>query len=164
MGLAFPVAAAAQAEAPELQANPLKDVPITGVIDGVGTITGMFTVEQFDVVNGRLVARGAFTGQVKNAAGNVLGTFTSFPLTLPVTNAQQGETCEILHLELGPLDLDLLGLVVHLDRVVLDITAQAGPGKLLGNLLCGIAHLLDDTNASPNAIAARLNQLLRELS
>jgi len=33
-------------------------------------------------------------------------------------------SCRILHLELGPLDLDLLGLVVHLDRVVLDITVN----------------------------------------
>jgi hypothetical protein len=31
----------------------------------------------------------------------------------------------VLFLELGPLDLDLLGLVVHLDQVTLDIDAQA---------------------------------------
>jgi hypothetical protein len=36
-------------------------------------------------------------------------------------------TCDILHLTLGPLDLNLLGLVVHLDQVVLDITAEQGP-------------------------------------
>jgi hypothetical protein len=44
---------------------------------------------------------------------------------------------------LGPLDLSLLGLAVHLDRVVLDITANSGPGNLLGNLLCAVAGLLD---------------------
>lgn len=52
-------------------------------------------------------------------------------------------TCPILHLELGPLDLNLLGLRVQLDQVVLDITAIPGPGNLLGNLLCAIAGLLD---------------------
>jgi hypothetical protein len=71
--------------------------------------------------------------------------------------------CDILHLTLGPLDLDLLGLVIHLDRVVLDITAVSGPGNLLGNLLCAIANLL---NGSPldlsglQALANFLNQLL----
>ena len=42
-----------------------------------------------------------------------------------------------------PLDLDLLGLQVHLDRVVLDIVAQTGAGNLLGNLLCAVTGLLD---------------------
>jgi hypothetical protein len=51
--------------------------------------------------------------------------------------------CEILDLVLGPLDLDLLGLVVFLDTVHLNITAQQGPGNLLGNLLCAVAGLLD---------------------
>jgi hypothetical protein len=46
---------------------------------------------------------------------------------------------------LGPLDLNLLGLVVHLDRVVLTIVAVSGAGNLLGNLLCAVAGLLDGT-------------------
>jgi hypothetical protein len=57
----------------------------------------------------------------------------------------QGHTCGILHLALGPVDLTLLGLNVHLDNchngpVTVDITAVTGPGNLLGNLLC---ELLD---------------------
>ena len=36
--------------------------------------------------------------------------------------------CNVLHLVLGPLDLNLLGLNVHLDKVVLDITAVPGAG------------------------------------
>jgi len=53
--------------------------------------------------------------------------------------------CAILHLELGPLDLTLLGLNVHLDDcangpVTVNITAVTGQGNLLGNLLC---ELLD---------------------
>jgi hypothetical protein len=69
-----------------------------------------------------------------------------------------GITCDILHLELGPLDLNLLGLVVHLDQIVLDIDAQAG-GGLLGDLLCAIANLLD-TNGPLQSIARLLNQIL----
>jgi hypothetical protein len=56
---------------------------------------------------------------------------------------EQPDVCPILHLELGPLDLNLLGLRVHLNQVVLDVTAIPGPGNLLGNLLCAIAGLLD---------------------
>ena len=52
-------------------------------------------------------------------------------------------TCDILSLVLAPLDLDLLGLQVHLDRVVLNIVAVSGAGNLLGNLLCAVTGLLD---------------------
>ena len=45
--------------------------------------------------------------------------------------------CSILDLTLGPLDLNLLGLMVHLDQVHLVITADS-EGGILGQLLCGI--------------------------
>jgi len=71
-------------------------------------------------------------------------------------------TCDILHLTLGPLDLNVLGLMVHLDRVVLDITAQQGPGNLLGNLLCAVTGLLD-RGGPLNGIVGLLNNILRHL-
>ena len=46
--------------------------------------------------------------------------------------------CNVLNLTLGPLDLNLLGLRVQLNQVVLNITAIPG-GGLLGDLLCGLA-------------------------
>ena len=52
-------------------------------------------------------------------------------------------SCDVLFLELGPLHLDLLGLTVDLNQVVLDINAVTGAGNLLGNLLCGLLGLLD---------------------
>ncbi|HEY3056925.1 MAG TPA: hypothetical protein VGK31_13450 [Thermoanaerobaculia bacterium] len=72
-------------------------------------------------------------------------------------------TCPILHLDLGPLSLNLLGLQVNLSEVVLDITAQSGAGNLLGNLLCAITHLLDGAGALAD-IANLLNQILQVLS
>ena len=66
-------------------------------------------------------------------------------ITSLVGPAQAPGQCQILDLVLGPLDLDLLGLVVHLDTVHLNITAQRGPGNLLGNLLCAVAGLLNNT-------------------
>ena len=68
-----------------------------------------------------------------------------------------GPTCDILNLVLGPLDLDLLGLQVHLDRVVLDIVAVSGAGNLLGNLLCAVAGLLD------GGLSGQLGRLVRLL-
>jgi hypothetical protein len=74
--------------------------------------------------------------------------------------------CNILHLVLGPLDLNLLGLVVHLNQVVLDITAVPGAGNLLGNLLCAVAGLLDGTPLAGllGQIAGLLNQILAALN
>jgi hypothetical protein len=68
-------------------------------------------------------------------------------------------TCDILHLELGPIDLNLLGLVVHVDKIVVDIDAQSGPGNLLGNLLCAVANLLN-ANGPVSTLANLLNQIL----
>jgi hypothetical protein len=79
---------------------------------------------------------------------------------------EEPATCPILHLELGPLDLDLLGIQVHLDRVVLDITAVPGPGNLLGNLLCAIAGLLDGVDLGGvlgNLLQSLIDALIRLL-
>jgi hypothetical protein len=47
---------------------------------------------------------------------------------------QQTAECDVLHLVLGPLHLDLLGLVVDLNKIILDL--KAIPGTLLGNIFC----------------------------
>jgi len=50
---------------------------------------------------------------------------------------------------------------VHLDPVVLTITAVSGAGNLLGNLLCAIAGLLDPSAGIPaNLLADLLNAVL----
>ena len=135
-------------------------VPVSGTTGTGATFTGTLTIEKFAVQDGVLVAVGKLTGTLRDAAGNVIGVVTDLVVNLPVTNVA-GE-CPILHLEIGPIDLDLLGLVVHVDRIVVDITAEAGPGKLLGNLLCAVARLLD-TNAALTALAQLLNNLLGAL-
>jgi hypothetical protein len=64
--------------------------------------------------------------------------------TAPVRVATHQGTCQILDLILGPLHLDLLGLVVDLygrtkaDPVRVTITGEPGHG-LLGDLLCSLA-------------------------
>lgn len=54
-------------------------------------------------------------------------------------------------------------VVVDLNAVHLTITAQQGPGNLLGNLLCAVANLLSG-GLNLSGIAALLNQILAILS
>ena len=141
---------------------PALSVPVTGTftdaLGGTGTFVGSLNIQRFTVQNGVLTAIGSLTGTLTDSLGNVVGTITQ-SIALPVTNITA--TCDILHLELGPLDLNLLGLVVHLDKIVLDIDAQAG-GGLLGDLLCSLANLLNGS-APLSAIARLLNNILRIL-
>ena len=94
-------------------------------------------------------------GELLNSAGRVLDTFSS------VVTAASG-SCTILDLTLGPINLDLLGLVVTTNQIHLNITAQQGPGKLLGNLLCAVANLLNG-GGPLGALSGLLNKILRIL-
>jgi hypothetical protein len=147
-------------------------------------VTGTFNVTRFVARDGKLLAVGTIIATVPDGAG-VRSIITA--ATLPVDTTASGSpsavtasslaaaapadvsalaVCGILHLVLGPLDLNLLGLVVHLDRVVLDISAAPGPGNLLGNLLCAVAALLDGGLPIANLlnqIANLLNQILAAL-
>ena len=96
----------------------------------------------------RLMMRSAVTTTLEGARGSVPHTKKMNLQVQDVTSgtAASGVTaasCDILNLVLGPLDLNILGLEVHLDQVVLDIVATTGAGNLLGNLLCAVAGLLD---------------------
>ena len=150
----LPVAAAPAAQ--------IAGIPITGTftdaLGGTGTFVGTFDIQRFVRQGGALAVVGTLTGTLTDSLGNIVGTVTQ-NITLPV--AATG-TCDILHLVLGPLDLNLLGLQVHLNQVVLDITAQQGPGNLLGNLLCAVAGLLD-SGGPLQGLVNLLNQIVRIL-
>ena len=123
---------------------------------GAVNFVGTFSILKFDIQNNQVVAIGNLTGQV---TGAIVGAVQNLAVTIPLIDAN-ADACEILHLELGPIDLNLLGLVVHVDRIVVDISAQPGPGNLLGNLLCAIAGLLDQPGAPLSIITDLLNSLL----
>lgn len=73
----------------------------------------------------------------------------------PITAQQQGETCTILDLTIGPIDLFLLGIRIQTDPIHILITAQRG--TLLGDLLCGLFF-----GPATNALVAPLNEALRQ--
>ena len=99
-------------------------------------ITGV-NLGNFQVVNNALLAQGTVTGTL---AGLPFTTaITNFALQLvpddPVTTVVE---CSVLHLELAPIHLSLLGLHVDTSAICLDLTATPEAG-LLGDLLCGLA-------------------------
>jgi hypothetical protein len=151
LSLLTPMAATVTA-APTVQKSSGISIPVVGTVVG-GTINAVFNLSRFAVQNGQLVAVGTLVGTITNTATGLVSTFAR-NIALPVTATA---TCDILHLELGPIDLNVLGLVVHLDRIVLDIDAQ--PGTLLGSLLCAVANLLN-TGGPLDSIVKLLNQIL----
>ncbi len=145
-------------------------VPVAGTFTdatgGTGRFVGNFNLLRFAEENNQIVAVGILTGTLTDSANNPLGTVLR-TVAIPV-NLQQGASatdqiaCDILNLDLGPLDLNLLGLRVQLSRIELDITAVPGAGNLLGNLLCAIVNLLNGPGPLA-AIISLLNQLLGAL-
>ena len=125
---------------------------IVGTTGNGRRVTGSFVPLRFVRHDGKVYVRGLIQGVVHERNGDKT-TFAKLKTirvkSINGTPARAGRvaaaraTCDILHLVLAPLDLDLLGLKVHLDRVVLDIVAQSGAGNLLGNLLCAVTGLLD---------------------
>jgi hypothetical protein len=155
------VSAAAGSAAPRARSASLLvpaggvTIPVAGTTSKGGKFIGSFNVKQFSVVNNQIVAIGTLTGTIQNGIGTVLGTVLK---TISLIVTFNGASCDILHLELGPLDLNLLGLQVHLDKIVLDIDADPS-GGLLGSLLCAVANLLNGGGALAD-IVGLLNQIL----
>jgi hypothetical protein len=135
---------------------------INSFVPGVGGFIGTLQISNVALVNGLLTATGTLSGNVLNGTGAVLGSITQ-AVSVPL---QVSGSCQILTLTLGPLDLNLLGLAVHLNQVVLTITAVPGAGNLLGNLLCAIANLLNNPGTLQNLLSnlvSLLNQILAAL-
>ena len=129
------------------------------------TVAGSFTPRKFVTKSGRLWAVGKLN-VVTRGPGKDLHR-VKYGVALPVkrgsvANVGTFGSGDVLNLVLGPLDLNLLGLKVHLDKVVLDITAVPGAGNLLGNLLCAVAGLLDGTGVL-GQVASLLQQILAVL-
>jgi hypothetical protein len=153
--LAAPVAAGAQTTT---QGTSLTNIPVTGQAHNGKAFTGHMTVSQFVTRDGKTFALGTLTGRLGNRSINRTQVAMPAVVPLPVTgNAAAAAVCPILHLTLGPLDLNLLGLKVSLNQVVLDVTAQSGPGNRLGNLLCSVSNLLNTQSVLGQQLTGLLN-------
>ncbi|HTT18841.1 MAG TPA: hypothetical protein VMG82_07845 [Candidatus Sulfotelmatobacter sp.] len=133
------------------------DAAVTGsttpdVFSGVVTITG------FTTSGNQLIANGVLNGTlIKDGTPNsIANEAVSFVV------AGIDPNCQLLNLVLAPLDVNLLGLTIHLNQVVLNITAVPGAGNLLGNLLCDVANLLNSGGAL-STLLTQLNTLLNQI-
>jgi hypothetical protein len=139
---------------------------IRGTTANDRAVTGKFVPLKFSKRDGKVFVRGLVMGVVHNEDGSTrtFGVMRKLRVKSingePATSGARGASCDVLHLVLGPLDLDLLGLQVHLDRVVLNIVAQSGAGNLLGNLLCAVVGLLD---GGLDGVLGRLVNLLNRI-
>ncbi len=133
---------------------------------GQGTVRGTFVPDRFIVKNGATYAVGTLNATLRRSDGSLRGRDTKF-VSIPInkgTVQKAKANCQVLDLVLGPLDLNLLGLKVHLDKVVLNIVASSGAGALLGNLICAVAGLLDQTGLlNLLKLINKLNQILNVL-
>jgi len=141
--------------------------PVHGSAADGTVLDGLFELKRFDERQGVLYAVGTLTGTLgdksvrKNVSLPVSGASNELPSVDGLVQQQAPVptpgACDILTLNLGPLDLDILGLRVALDPVNLLIEAVPGAGNLLGNLLCAVAGLLD------GPLGGGLGGLLRSL-
>jgi hypothetical protein len=184
LALGTPVAANAAVPTPshtvaKSAAGTMKSY-VTGTASRGRTVVGSFTPSKFVQKNGKLAAVGKLdvvtrgpgkdlhrvkhgvTMYLKNASVAQTGTFGSGAKVPASARTAALGSCDVLNLVLGPLDLNLLGLEVHLKQVVLDVVAVSGAGALLGNLLCAVAGLLDGVGVL-GQVSALLNQILAVL-
>jgi hypothetical protein len=168
-------AASAQAPAPTPATK-------TVAVKGSKGFTGSYTIKRFANRGGDLVAVGTLKGTLRKRGETRRVSRKNVVMPASVVGAGSSgasasqlpplpNSCQILNLTLGPINLNLLGLVVRTNEIQVRIDAQRGPGNLLGNLLCAITGILNpggglgpltgalqDLVAALNAILALLPQ------
>jgi hypothetical protein len=135
-------------------------LPLTGAGTGGVRFNGTVAVQRFVYQDGEIFAIGTVSGSLSGPSGPI-GTSIALPVAFPVhvgngpTVRQERElihpgapgygarvilaqasTCGVLHLDLGAIDLNLLGAVVTTTPVTIDINGDTGGP--LGNLVCAI--------------------------
>lgn len=119
-------------------------VPVTGTLSDGGTFEGRIINPDvsYESATDTLLISGLLRGRATQSDGTTERIRQEFTTRLSVS--QQQEECEILDLDIGRINLDLLGLVVNIAPIHINVTAVPGAGNLLGNLLCALVGLLDD--------------------
>ena len=101
-----------------------------------------YTVKKFVRRGNHLVAYGRAYAKYMSTSGSPKTTSRAFRAAVAVRGRHLSAAqriCPILDLTLAPLDLNLLGLMIHLDQVHLTLTANSN-GGVLGSLLCGLSN------------------------
>ena len=111
-----------------LQGSPITvSMPGTfsDALGGTGTFGGTFAINSFVRDENRIVASGTLTGTLVDSQGRALSVLQFQTITLPVEPATGADGCpELLRFEVGPFQIDWLGLPVSLGRVSLYIAEE----------------------------------------
>jgi hypothetical protein len=154
--------------------------PLTKTVALTGTkgFKGTFTIDRFVKSGNKILAVGTVKGKLRKngKTKSVRKSGVRMPASAvgagPSTGAAASQVpdipnaCQVLNLVLGPINLNLLGLVVRTNQINVRIDAVPGAGNLLGNLLCAVTNLLNPTGAlgqltgALNQLTAALNALL----
>ena len=160
---ALMLAGAGAASAAQQPAKFARKVAVTGTHG----FKGKFTINRFVTRGGKVYAAGRLVGK---AHGKRFAKNVRIPARLNSSGASSAQlpplpnSCQILNLVLGPINLNVLGLVVRTNRSNIRIDAQRGPGNLLGNLLCGITGILNPpTGTAPTVTPSQLSRILTAL-
>ncbi|MBC7854412.1 MAG: hypothetical protein IAF94_13345, partial [Pirellulaceae bacterium] len=110
---------------------------------------------------------------LNNALGTVVNLVNSVDLSLPpevvgsgVFDTAAPSSTQLLDVFVAPVHLDVLGLLVTTSPIHLTITAHAGQGLVLGNVVSALAHLFDNPppELTVDDLNIRLEQLLADLN
>lgn len=176
-------AANGTAKAPSVKKVPaIYKVPVAGSASNGKQFTGTYKIQRFApaTVHGvrGVYSVGILTGTMNGrhiTRYNVMAPAKLTGGTGSLARSSQA-ICPVLHLVLGPINLNLLGLQVTLgggdvapgtpadQPITLNLTAVRG-GGLLGDLLCGVSNALGGTgltqlSQSLSQLAATLNALV----
>lgn len=182
--LAGPAAAASTSTSttavPNVSTVPaLYTVHVTGASKSGKQFKGSYGIQRFTTRNGKAYAVGTLKGTLNGhhvtkydvmMPASLTGTPSSTSSSSSSASARDAQaSCSVLNLVLGPVNLNLLGLVVQLGGgngvgapttpINLKITAVPGAGNLLGNLLCDITNALNQ-----NGVLSQLNGDLSQLT
>ena len=177
--ISFVVPRTVAADSPSSRALVL---PLAGSGDSGVRFTGTVAVQRFVQRNGEVFAIGSVSGTVSGPTGPI-GTSFLLPVSFPVrvgdgltTRADgvrirpsllsapdrggrvllaQASTCGVLHLDLGAVDLNLLGVAVTTTPVTIDINGDtAGPA---GNLVCAALNTVNNVVGLVNVLNSLLS-------
>jgi hypothetical protein len=117
---------------------------------GGGVLGSLFCkLARARIAAARASAARALTASIHRHGQHVLRFAAYFNPTATTSQAATA-VCPVLDLVVGPLNLQLLGLVVNLNRVHLTITATRGAGAL-GDLFCKLADNSTTTTTTASA-------------
>jgi hypothetical protein len=149
-------------------------VPLTGTAKNGKKLNATYTIERFVAKGGKVYSVGTLKGKLGGkrvtkddvrlpaSVANAAGAGAARASQVPLPPLPPGNACSILSLNLGPVNLNLLGLVVRTNEIQLRVDAVQAAGNLLGNLLCGITGILNPSTLGGTPLG-QLTQILNAL-